>query len=186
MKLNSAGCLAAVLLSLTLPLPAAWQVNRPHDRRETQPPAALSEAKPIQPGDVWPNDEKFRWLRGEVEIPAAIEGKAVAGEAVGVRLSCGDGGEAWLNGKVQTRFDNDHPALVLLTEKAVPGTRIQVDVQVYGKVQGGDRFGEAGLVLIDRARASEALTLTVSPSKPRGAVVTEQPKIPDGASIWLD
>lgn len=37
-------------------------------------------------------------------------------------------------------------------------------------MQGGDRFGEAGLVLIDRARASEALTLTVHPAKPEGAV----------------
>ncbi|HEX2747494.1 MAG TPA: hypothetical protein VHM91_05785, partial [Verrucomicrobiales bacterium] len=160
----------SLLLALAQQLPAAWQVNRPHDQRQTKPPAALSEAKEIKPGDPWPNDEKFRWLRGDIEIPAMIDGKPTAGQAVGMRFSCGDGGEVWLDGKVQTRFDNDHPSLVLLTPKAVPGTHVQVDVQVYGKVQGGDRFGEAGLVLVNPERATGTLTITVDPARTTGAV----------------
>jgi hypothetical protein len=160
----------AMAFAVATPLSADWLVNRPHDQRQSKPPRSLSEAKPIKPGDAWPNDDKFRWLRGELEIPAEIKGQSVNGQCVGLRLNCGDGGEVWLEGQVQARFDNDHPALVLLTSNAVAGARIQVDVQVYGKVQGGDRFGEASLVLIDRQRACDPLTVTVHASQPTGPV----------------
>uniref|UniRef100_A0A7C4L0Z3 Uncharacterized protein n=1 Tax=Bellilinea caldifistulae TaxID=360411 RepID=A0A7C4L0Z3_9CHLR len=160
----------AMAFAVATPLSADWLVNRPHDQRQSKPPRSLSEAKPIKPGDAWPNDDKFRWLRGELEIPAEIKGQSVNGQCVGLRLNCGDGGEVWLEGQVQARFDNDHPALVLLTSNAVAGARIQVDVQVYGKVQGGDRFGEASLVLIDRQRACDPLTVTVHASRPTGPV----------------
>ena len=129
-------------------LHAGWVVQRPHEGREAKPPGELGEAKAIEPGAEWVNDEKFRWMRGELEIPEEIEGKRTAGEVVGMRLSCGDGGEVWVGGELRVRYDNDHPALVVLTERAEPGKRVRVDVQVYGKVQGGDRFGEAGLVII--------------------------------------
>ncbi|HWB05189.1 MAG TPA: hypothetical protein VG796_19310 [Verrucomicrobiales bacterium] len=158
------------LLGMVSVLPAAWQVNRPHDQRQNRPPSKLSEPKEIKPGDAWPNDEKFRWLRGDIEIPEMIEGKPAGGRAVGMRFSCGDGGEVWMDGKVQTRFDNDHPSLVLLTPNAAPGARVQVDVQVYGKVQGGDRFGEAKLVLIDAARATGTLSVSVDAAQPAGPV----------------
>jgi hypothetical protein len=170
MKMRLILLAVAVLFSTVQPISADWMVNRPHDQRQSNPPKNLSEAKPIKPGDAWPNDDKFRWLRGEVEIPAEIKDQPANGQCVGLRFSCGDGGEVWLDGQVQTRFDNDHPALVLLTTNAAAGAKVQVDVQVYGKVQGGDRFGEAGLVLIDRKRACEPLTVTVHTSQPTGAV----------------
>jgi hypothetical protein len=161
------GLLTFILLSFgAARLDAAWLVNRPHDQRQAKPPAKLSEAKPVKSGDAWPNDDKFRWLRGEIEIPDSIGGKAVQGQCLGLRINCGDGGEVWLDGQVQTRFDNDHPALVLLSTNAVPGQTSRVDVQVYGKVQGGDRFGEASLVLIAHQRACEPLTLRLDASRP--------------------
>ena len=161
---------AALHLALALPSPAGWFVNRPHDQRESRPPADLTDPTPVQPGAAWPNDEKFRWLRADVEIPAMIDGKPAAGQAVGMRLSCGDGGEVWVDGVLQSRFDNDHPALAVLTGNAVAGMTVRVDVQVYGKVQGGDQFGEAALVTIDPDRATRPLALTVHPSRPQGPV----------------
>ncbi len=154
-------------------LRAGWVVQRPHEGREAKPPGELVEAKAIEPGAEWVNDEKFRWMRGEVEIPEMIEGKRTAGEVVGMRLSCGDGGEVWVGGELRVRYDNDHPALVVLTERAEPGKRVRVDVQVYGKVQGGDRFGEAGLVIIERERVMEPLKVTVEGFRTTG-------RVPDG------
>ncbi len=145
-------------------------VSRPHEGRQTKVPASFSESTPIKPGDAWPNDDKFRWLRGDLELPELLNNKPVTGECVGLRFSCGDGGEIFTDGRVRARYDNDHPALVLLTTNARPAQKIQVDVQVYGKVQGGDRFGEASLVIVERQRACEPLTLTVEPGQVIGPV----------------
>jgi hypothetical protein len=163
----------AALLATGATVEAAWLVNRPHDQRQAKAPVSFSDAKPLKPGDPWPNDEKFRWLRGEFDLPALLEGKPVDGQCVGLRFNCGDGGEVLVDGRVQGRYDNDHPALVLLTTNAAPDMRFQVEAQVYGKVQGGDRFGEAALVLIDRKRACEPLSLTVQASQEAG-------EVPDG------
>ncbi len=45
-----------------------------------------------------------------------------------------------------------------------------MDVQVYGKVQGGDRFGEATLVIVERKRIAEPLLLKVNPTQETDAV----------------
>lgn len=155
---------------LATSLRADWQVNRPQDQRQTKPPSVLSEPRLIKPGDAWPNDDKFRWLRADLEIPSEINSKPVAGQCVGLRFNCGDGGEVWHDGRLQVRYDNDHPALVLLTTNAAPGAKIRVDVQVYGKVQGGDRFGEANLVVVDRKRACDPLPVIVRADADVGSV----------------
>lgn len=160
----------AALASFADSIHAEWLVNRPHDQRQSKPPTSFSEPKLIQPGDAWPNDDKFRWLRGDLEIPSELGGKPVAGQCVGLRFNCGDGGEVLLDGHVQARYDNDHPALVLLTTNGVPGSKFQVEVQVYGKVQGGDRFGEASLVIVDRKRACEPLNVIIRTAEETGAV----------------
>jgi hypothetical protein len=71
-----------------------------------------------------------------------------------------------VGGKLQTRFDNDHPGLVLLSEHGRAGDKVRVAVQVYGKVQGGDHFSEANWVTIDPKRALEPLTLTLDAGHP--------------------
>ena len=62
-----AKCLALIALAATLAaptrLPADWQVHHPHDQRESSPPA-VADSQPVKPGDPWPGDAKFRWLRG--------------------------------------------------------------------------------------------------------------------------
>jgi len=147
-----------------------WHVHSAGDQRQAQVPDTFSWGASIQPGDAWPNDDRFRWLVGDLEIPATIDDKASQGMPVGMRLSCGDGGEVWLNGQLAARFDNDHPALVMLSTNATPGRQVRVVMQVYGKVQGGDRFSEAKWVIVDRPRALDRLPLVVDAANVQGPV----------------
>lgn len=149
---------------------ADWQVMAAGDQRQSRPPKKISNATPIKPGDRWPTDNKFRWLIGDLEIPETIGKEASAGKIVGLQINVGDGGEVWLGEELQCRFDNDHPALVVVTNHAVAGAAVRVVVQVYGKVQGGDKFDQANWVVIDRKRAEERLVLSVDPRRELGAV----------------
>ncbi|MEY2407486.1 MAG: xylan 1,4-beta-xylosidase [Verrucomicrobiota bacterium] len=143
------------------------------DQRQARPPKKLSNATAIKPGDRWPTDNKFRWLVGELEIPATIGKESSAGKIAGLQLNVGDGGEVWVGGELQCRFDNDHPALVILSTNVTPGATSRVEIQVYGKVQGGDKFDQANWVIIDSKRAIEPLGLTVDPKRDLG-------RVPDG------
>jgi hypothetical protein len=87
-----------------------------------------------------------------------------------MQINCGDGGEVWMHDELQSRYDNDHPALVILSEEAEPGAQVRVAVQVYGKVQGGDKFDQANWVIIDPKHAREPLHIEVDPSQIAGRV----------------
>ena len=163
----------AVLLTATLSAPAQWRVLSPSDQRQSQPPKNFSEGAPIKLGDPCPDDQKFRWLVAELEIPATVGNEPTAGKVVGLQINCGDGGEVYINDVLQARYDNDHPALVILTEAAVPGTKARVAIQVYAHVQGGDKFDQANWVIIESKRAKVPLVLTVAADRPAG-------KVPDG------
>lgn len=164
---------AAILLAATLAAPAQWRVLSPSDQRQTQPPQNYAEGQEVKLGEVCPEDQKFRWLVAELEIPATINAEATAGKVVGLQISCGDGGEVYVNGVLQCRYDNDHPALAVLSESAAPGARARVAVQVYAHVQGGDKFEQANWVIIDARRARERRVLSVDGGHPAG-------KVPDG------
>jgi hypothetical protein len=145
---------------------AEWRVLPPRNERAPSPPERADNAKPIKVGAEWPNDHQFRWLLGDLQIPESIDGRRTAGQAVGMQINCGDGGEIFVRGTLRTRYDNDHPGLVLVAERAVPGEEVRLAVQVYGRVQGGDRFGEAKWVIIDPDRARKPLRLRVQPDAP--------------------
>jgi hypothetical protein len=152
---------------------AKWSVLPPTDDRNSLPKDVPSDAKEIKPGDSWKDDHKFRWLIGDLAIPEQVEGKPTRGLPVGMQIECGDGGEVWVDGALQTRFDNDHPALVIVSDKAEPGKTVRVSVLAYGKVQGGDKFGRADWVRVDPARATKPLVLSIGASKATG-------EVPDG------
>ena len=162
-----------ILITAATSAPAQWRVLSPGDQRQSQPPKNFSEGTPIKLGDPCPNDQKFRWLVAELEIPATIGNESTAGKIVGLQINCGDGGEVYVNDVLQARFDNDHPALVVVSEQAAPGAKARVAIQVYAHVQGGDKFDQANWVIIDAKRAKEPLLLTVDPQHPAG-------KVPDG------
>src|SRR5439155_16259507 len=84
---------------------ADWQVMTAGDQRQSRPPNKLSNATPIKPGDRWPTDNKFRWLIGELEIPETIGKEPAGGKMAGLQISVGDGGEVWIDGELQCRFD---------------------------------------------------------------------------------
>jgi len=147
-----------------------WRVSTPRDERQNHPGDYGGEPKPIGPGDRLPDPNKFCWLFADLEIPATIEDKPAAGCPAGLRIAAGDGGEVWVDGTLQCRFDNDHPALVMVTEKAVPGRKVAVAVQVYKKVQGGEKFDEAAWTLIDPRRALGRVELGIDAAKLKGDV----------------
>jgi len=163
----------AILLSTVFAASAQWRVLSPSDQRQTQPPKSFSEGTAIKLGDACPEDQKFRWLVAELEIPATINNEPTAGKVVGLQINCGDGGEVYVNDVLQGRFDNDHPALAVLSESAVPGAKVRVAIQVYAHVQGGDKFDQANWVIIESKRAKEPLVLSLDASHPTG-------KVPEG------
>ena len=153
------------LFAATTTASVQWRVLSPSDQRQSQPPKSFSEGTPIKLGDSCPDDQKFRWLVAELEIPATIGSEPSSGKVVGMQINCGDGGEVYVNDVLQARYDNDHPALAVLSEAASPGAKIRVAIQVYAHVQGGDKFEQADWVIIDSKRAKEPLLLTVDPGR---------------------
>ncbi|MBI4579957.1 MAG: hypothetical protein HY718_09665 [Planctomycetes bacterium] len=176
-------CLSFVACSQLL---AEWKVLPPTNERTGLPASLPGDAKVIQPGDPWPQDNQFRWLIGAFKIPEAIEGAGdtlTRGRAVGMRINCGDGGEVYVDGKLQARYDNDHPALVLVAEKAAPGAPVRIAVQVYGRVQGGDKFDEAAWTIVEPARATQPVRLTIDTGRPGDAVPSGIIGLSQGAGL---
>lgn len=166
-------CGLVILITGVVSSRGQWRVSSPNDQRQTQPPKDFSQGTPIKIGEACPNDQKFRWLVAELEIPATIGKESTGGKVVGLQINCGDGGEVYVNDVLQSRYDNDHPALVVVSEKASPGAKVRIAIQVYAHVQGGDKFDQANWVIIDPKRALQTLVLTVDPAHPAA-------KVPDG------
>jgi hypothetical protein len=160
----------ANLLVVLSPVKAEWKVLPPTDQRTALPATVPGEAESIQPGDKWPQDSRFRWLIGDLMIPELIDDRPARHQPVGLQFNCGDGGAVYLDGELYARYDNDHPALVLVSERAEPGRKVHIAVQVYGVIQGGDTFAEARWVIVEPARAREAVRLEVEIARRRGPV----------------
>jgi hypothetical protein len=124
------------------------------------------ETQPLKVGDELKDANQFRWIIGDLHVPEKIEDAPTLGKPVGLRINCGDGGEVYVDGKFQARYDNDHPALVLIAESAVPGTPVKVHIQVYGQVQGGSKFDEANWTFIDPKRALQPMTVRIDADNP--------------------
>jgi hypothetical protein len=136
-----------------------------HDSRQTLPADFAREGKPIKVGDSLPQDQRFRWLVAELEIPTVINGQPTSNKMVGLQCNCSDGGELYVAGRLQGRFDNDHPLLAVLTNHATPGEKIPVAVQVYGSVQGGTKFDEATMVIVPDDRVKPATVVVDAAAK---------------------
>ncbi len=153
--------MVGVVLALPVVAAAEWKLLPETDQRTAWPDAVPADAKLIQPGKDAAIGTKFRWAIGELTIPESIDGTPTRGRTIAMKINGGDGGEVHVDEKLMARFDNDHPALVVLADRAEPGSSVRVGVQFYAKVQGGETFDEAQWVLVDDERSRGRLKLTV-------------------------
>lgn len=149
---------------------ADWRIGPPRGERTSIGDGMVADARDIRVGDEISDANQFHWIVGDLHIPEEIDGQSTRGRPVGLRINCGDGGEVYVAGKFQSRFDNDHPALAVVSEKAVPGATARVHIQVYGQVQGGNKFEEAAWTLLEPERVLEPLQIRVNADKKLTAV----------------
>src|SRR3954467_2939668 len=117
MRITTAICLL-MCIAISEPVVAQWRAVSDSDSHQKLPEKFPSGGKEYKVGDVWPQDQRFRWLIADLEIPEMIKGQPTAGKSIGLQFNCGDGGEVYVAGRLQCRYDNDRPALVTLTNKA--------------------------------------------------------------------
>lgn len=151
MRIKTAICLL-ICITMSESVFAQWRAVSDSDSHQKLPDKFPDGGKEYKVGDVWPQDQRFRWLIADLEIPEIIKGQPTTGQAIGLQFNCGDGGEVYVARRLQCRYDNDHPALVTLTDKATSKQKVQVAVQVFGTVQGGGKLDEASFVLMPADR----------------------------------
>lgn len=107
------------------------------------------------------------WLRARITIPEFIEGKRTEGYPVALYVSTGEGGEIYVDGDLQSRYDNDHPGAGLLTKYAVPGETHTVAIRVFGPVTGEKdiSFDQAELKILPVQRINTPCEIRINPGK---------------------
>jgi len=110
------------------------------------------------------------WLRAWISIPARIEDKEAKGNPVALYISTSEGGEIYVDGDLQSRYDNDHPGAGLLTRKAIPGERHLVEIKVFGPVEGEKEvsFDQAELKVLTQEKVGKPCYIYVNPRKIKG------------------
>jgi hypothetical protein len=187
-----------VLVVLTMPLAAVavagdenpgkllrWRFSTRDDRDFARPGYDDSGWQEVSLGHKW-KSAGFAWFRCKIAIPEEIGGKPTSGEAVGLRWNACDGGECFLNGKVFTRYDNDHPPLVVLSESAKPGETAHVAVRVFMGPDTAEHEGsleQSELCIIDRKLIKDELLVTVDPGKRLGAFPKSFAGLSQGAGL---
>ena len=128
---------------------------------------AMDGWRPVRVKEPFRGGERGAWLRADVEIPPRIGGAPVDGRAVGLRLNSDFGGEIYVNGRLQSRYDNDHAGMALLSRSARPGQKVSVAVRVFRDVQDAAReqsLGEAAFAIVEDGRARQRTLIRVDAS----------------------
>lgn len=136
-------------------------------------------------GYKW-KSSKYAWFRCTVSIPAEINGVSTEGKAVGLKFNACDGGECYLNGKLFTRFDNDHPALLVLTKKAKQGDAVPVAVRAFMGPDDSEHdgsLGESNFVVIDKKLIETPFVIKVNAGKQLGALPKSFAGVSQGAGL---
>lgn len=117
----------------------------------------------------------YAWFRGTVTIPETLEGRPTAGLPVGMKWNTPGGGEVYVNGRLQGRYDNDHAAAILLTERARPGQAVWVAVRAFMGLsddsEGDGELNECDFVVLDAGRVRDAFRITVDCGKSQGRLL---------------
>jgi len=162
-----------------------WRLKRADDRSASAPDCRDEDWETIEVGQEF-RSKGFAWLRAKVSIPKTVSGNSVAGKPLGLRWYCA-GGEVYVDGKLHCRYDNDHRAMILLSERAKPGTSRQIAVRVYmasnPEEEAEAKIEECELVLLDPQRARETLELTVDCSQIVGTLPRPFAGLSQGAGM---
>lgn len=136
-------------------------------------------------GHKW-KSAKFAWFRGWVVVPDVIEGRPTKGEVVGLKWNACDGGEVFLNGSLYTRYDNDHPALIVLTEEARPGDSFHVAARVFMGPDDSEKDGslnETNLCIVDPKLIRQPFLVSVDPGERLGEMPMSFAGFSQGAGL---
>lgn len=187
--------LFAVLIGLIAPASAQddanpgrdlkWKFTTSDNRDYAKPDFDDSGWETVTLGHKW-KSSKFAWFRGSVVIPEEIGGASTRGQAVGLQWNACDGGECYVNGKLFTRYDNDHPALIVLSREAVPGQQVPVAVRVFMGPDDSEREGSLGhtdLVIIDPKLIKEPFAISVDPGRRLGPMPKSFAGLSQGAGL---
>lgn len=120
--------------------------------------------------------DRGAWLRADVVIPPEVDGTGVEGQAVGLKLNSDFGGEIYVNGRLQSRYDNDHAGMALLSRSARAGQTVPVAIRVFRDVQDAGKeqsLSEADFTIVERSRAQERTLIRLDASRRAG-------RLPDG------
>jgi hypothetical protein len=110
------------------------------------------------------------WLKAWISIPTRIDGKGTKGYPVALYISTSEGGEIFIDGVLQSRYDNDHPGGALLSRKAVPGERHLVEIKVFGPVEGEREVGfeQAELKVLSKEKVEKPCDIYINLRKFEG------------------
>ena len=129
----------------------------------------------------------YAWFRGIVTIPETLEGKPTAGLPVGMKWNTPGGGEIYVNGKLQSRYDNDHAGMILLAEHGRPGRRVWVAVRAFmgltDDAEGEGELNESDIVFLDSAQVNEPFQITVDCEKRLGKLLQPFGGLSQGAGL---
>lgn len=144
-----------------------WKMARHSEHEQKVSREVPPDAKDVALKCKWRSANDFYWLIAELRIPAMIDGKPTAKRPVGIQFNCASGGDIYIDGALQCRYDNDHPGLVLISESAEPGHTFRFAAQAYGHLgnEGDSEFSEASWVLIDPGRARNPVKIRIEPGK---------------------
>ncbi len=117
----------------------------------------------------------YAWFRGIVAIPETLDGKPTEGLPVGMKWNTPGGGEIYVNGKLQSRYDNDHAGMILLTDRARKGQNVWVAVRAFMGLsddsEGDGELNESDFTLVDPKRVNEPFPINVDCAKSIGKLV---------------
>jgi len=182
--------LAVIFLLVLLTTPASavsmkWKFSTQDSRDFARPDFDDSSWQEVTVGHKW-KSAGFAWFRSYIKIPDEVDGNPTKGQAIGLRWNACDGGECYVDGKIYTRYDNDHPALVVLSESAKPGELVHVAVRVFmgpDTAEHEGSLGQAELCIVDPKLVKDEFLVTIDPGKRLGPLPRSFAGLSQGAGL---
>ncbi len=163
-----------------------WRWHPQDDPAFAFPSSSDEGWKEVEVGYKWRMGERTRcWLRSWVKIPEMIDGESPQGKPVAIYISAGEGGEIYLDGKLQSRYDNDHPGACLLSKSARVGEEHCLAIRVFGPTSGEKEMGfdQAEWKILPEKKAREPLLIWVRCSRKVGILPSPLAGISQGGGM---